>query len=271
MTDYDELRTAPLWDNPAFQADTGPTVRFWSNCGDCGKWLTDGDLCGHCERKHVRRVVERYGTDSAGVCGSCATEAGLTAARAGGDVGHLYDDTLRRKAGLPVTCEPDKADQLDVELCDEPVRPALPWSWPALPEAFGVNEADLELTDMEPLTSALQRDIEASMLRHPAGSRIGDSRRVLEDQSEWAVLPMPAGPPVIGPEDSLADMGLAAMRWLPGDDDDVLGTIRAARATIGYLMRNTTRGPASYVILAALDKRLQQLEAAEVAKGADHA
>lgn len=248
----------------------GPTVRFWSKCDDCNVMLTDGDLCGHCERKHVRRVVERHGLhDSAGVCGPCATEAGLSAARGGGDVGHLYDDVLRRKAGLPVTCEPEKAGALDVEHCAEPVRPALPVTL-SIDEwlrsggysngpAFAINEADLEYR--EPLLNEIQRDIAASMVRHPAGSK-------LTDQSEWAVGRMPAGPPVIGPEESLSDMGMTVHRYTPGDDDDdTVATIRAVRATIGYLMRHITRGPASAALLLAFDRRLAQLEAAELAKG----
>ena len=239
-----------------------PLIREWSNCGDCGKWITEGDLCGHCERKHVRRVVERYGDESAGVCGACATDAALTAGRTGGDVGHLYDDVLRRKAGLPARCEPEKAGALDVELCDEPVKPADPvWQLPDNPldaSAWKITEADLVYEP--PLRDELEASIRSAMLRHPAGSML--------DTSKWTVGRMPAGPVHIGPEDSLSDLGMTVRRHTPGDDDDdVLATIEAARASIGYLMRQGTRGPASAALLLAFDRRLAQLGAAELAKG----
>ena len=290
MSGYDELIASEMWSNPALArllesatvdanrkpitaadldaGSLGPVVLEWSDCGDCGKWITEGDLCGHCERKHVRRVVERYGDESAGVCGACATDAALTAGRTGGDVGHLYDDVLRRKAGLPARCEPEKAGALDVELCDEPVKPADPvWQLPDNPldaSAWKITEADL--TYEPPLRDELEASIAAAMLRHPAGSML--------DTSKWTVGRMPAGPVHIGPEDSLSDLGMIVRRHTPGDgqltplNDDVEAELVAIRRTQAWVtdLLAQPHGPAVQVVVDVLSKRLDQLEAAALAK-----
>ncbi|MFI2216543.1 hypothetical protein ACH47B_06625 [Rhodococcus sp. NPDC019627] len=245
MTEYDELRTAPLWDNPALNrllesatvdamrkpitgADlvAGDLFREPSGCSDCGVFLFDGDMCGHCERTHVRRAIERHGANS-GVCGNCATEAATLAARTGGDVGHLYDDVLRRKAGLPAPC--DKAGALDVELCDEPAKPRPVDEWEsqfpdagpylgaggwALPEQWGDGTPDWTLST--------GKAIDAAMTRHPAGSK-------------------------------------------PRDVDEELDTIKAVRLSIACLLAYP-RGPGSAALLHAFDRRLEQLQAAAIAK-----
>lgn len=241
-----------VWPNPSFGS---------ARCSTCNVWIETGDTCTHCDRIHVRRVLEKHG-DSAGVCGPCATQAATQAARtrAGGDrvdVGTLYDDVLRHKAGLPATC--DKAGALDVELCDEPVKPDL--FGPNRSERVEVNRKDFELG---PLSFTYPEELPADYFDPFAVE--------LPKPGPWSVREMFAHVDPYTLAGARLDESMArhpaGNRRAATRNDDVdteLETIAHARALLAVAQRRP-HGPASAAIFHALGQRLGQLEAAALAK-----